>query len=141
MNAVSLPLERRFDLGLAPLERPLVATDQLAADGVVRHIDRKGFHVSNIDERGVLPLEVARQETPLPESLVRGEIVGELDGKVEIGRRASLARDPGTERHRELYVRIATERSFEFGEHRERSSLPSIRGKRRIRHKTVAPSR
>lgn len=117
-------LERCLDVRLELAECSLVAAEEFAAHGVVGHVEWERFDVGDIDERGVRSLQVAREETPILEPLVGGEVVGEFDGEVEVGRRARVTHDLQTEHHREFDVRIAAERLLES---RENLRAPVVR--------------
>jgi hypothetical protein len=115
-NVVASFLEYRLDIRLELGEGLLVTTKKFTIDGIVGHIDGEIFDVGDIDERRVYSLKITREETPLLESLVSGEIISEFDGEVNIGRWARVTRGLRSERHCELYVRITTEELFEGSE-------------------------
>ena len=83
-DVVPLRFERCFDVRFEPVERLLVAAENLAVDRIVRHTDGEFLDIGHVDERGVLLLEVAGKETPLLEPLLRREVVGELDCEIEV---------------------------------------------------------
>nr|WP_223174214.1 hypothetical protein [Halorubrum aquaticum] len=83
---LTLLVEFRFGIRLEPLEGPFIATEEFAVHRVVCDVQRERFDIGHVDERAILALEVARQETPLLESLSLGEVRPELDGDIEIGR-------------------------------------------------------
>lgn len=85
--------EPRLDFLFEQLERFFIATNELSIDHVVGYDQWERFDIGDVDERRVLPLEIAREETPLFEPLVVGEVVNELDSEVQIGRHR---RFPGT---------------------------------------------
>ena len=102
-------------------------------------VERERLDVGAVDEGKVVALETSRQETSLVEPVALGEIAGELDREVEIGRPGRLTRDPGSN---------ATANSTSASAHTDasraaNSSAPSSPVLRRestaYRHKTVPP--
>jgi hypothetical protein len=117
-DVVALFRKGRLDLGFDLAERLLVATEQLPVDGVVGDREREFIDVRDVDERGTLLLELAGEDAAFLESLAGGEVVGELHGDVEIGRRSGVVGDLRAEYDREGDVGITTDSGFERGQHR-----------------------
>ena len=83
-----------FDGRFGLRKRLFVAADKLPVDCVVCDVQRKRLDIGDINKRGLLQLEIARQETPLVQPFAVGEIVREFDGEVDIGRLSRSTRDP-----------------------------------------------
>ncbi|MDZ7730932.1 MAG: hypothetical protein U5K37_08525 [Natrialbaceae archaeon] len=88
---------------LFPLpKRRLVPTQQLPLDGVVGHLDRERLEIRDIDERARLELECARESVPLAKPLAVVQVVGELDGNIDIRPCVGVCPDPRAEGNHEL---------------------------------------